>query len=167
MSKLALEKMNRLSQVEEAIVIFIYENKKVRTNDLEKWIKKENITSHGSLYKYKKILEEVGVIEWETYDDVKPPYNEYFIAEDLHEKVEEIKLRKSLSVFFEELSYKDLSYFSFIVGEVKMVLETIPTMGYSTKEIKDMLAPGLDLFHSYVVNRIVESGNKESKSESP
>ena len=79
----------------EDLWIFIYEQKQVRMRDLQKQFVKSKQLSRGTMYKYKRQLEQDGKIQPTTVH-AKPPYNVYSVTPEYHPEVEAIIQYKHL-----------------------------------------------------------------------
>jgi hypothetical protein len=79
----------------EDLWIFVYEQKQVRMRDLQQRFVQSKQLSRGTLYKYKRQLEQDGKIQPTTVH-AKPPYNMYSVPSTYHPEVEAIIQYKRL-----------------------------------------------------------------------
>jgi hypothetical protein len=75
--------------------IFVHDNEKVRTRDLERQFVKTKQLARGTLYKYKRLLEAEGKIQAKPMQG-RPPYNIYYVPEHYHVEIEALKQYKHL-----------------------------------------------------------------------
>jgi len=75
--------------------VYIYEQGKVRTRDLENHFVKTKLLARGTMYKYKRQLELEGKILAKPVPG-KPPYNVYYVPEQHHRECEALKQYKQL-----------------------------------------------------------------------
>ncbi|MCW4041254.1 MAG: hypothetical protein NWE83_10955 [Candidatus Bathyarchaeota archaeon] len=75
------------------IWLYIYEQGEVRTRDLLNHFVKTKQISRGSLFKYKRQLEQEGKIASKPIHE-RPPYNLYFVPENMQQYVEALRRYK-------------------------------------------------------------------------
>jgi len=73
--------------------LFIYEQGHVRTRDLQNQFVKTKQLSRGTLYKYKRLLEQEGKLKITTVQ-AKPPYHLYSVPSAYHRQVQALKQYK-------------------------------------------------------------------------
>ena len=79
--------------------VYIYEQGKVRTRDLENHFVKTKLLARGTMYKYKRQLESEGKILAKPVPG-RPPYNVYYVPDQHHRECEALKRYKQLSSNF-------------------------------------------------------------------
>jgi len=87
--------------------VYIYEQGKVRTRDLENHFVKTKTLARGTMYKYKRQLELEGKILAKPVSG-RPPYNVYFVPEQHHRECEALKQYKQLSPTYFSLDSNDI-----------------------------------------------------------
>jgi hypothetical protein len=144
--------------------IFIYEKGVVRAKDLEeRFLKKEDLLlnpkdylSKGTLYKYKRILEQDKKIDMTVISGIRPLAYEFSVPKKYAEEVEALKAKRKLNKILDSLNLHDVTKMVNIWSELEMVIQSMITMGYDTKIIKDELNDALEEVHTRLVDRIVK-----------
>ncbi len=147
----------------EDVWIFIYDEKQVRSTQLENQFIDEGLSkriSRGTLYKYKRDLEKEGKIKAKPILEARPPYNVYYVPEEFHDKVEYAKQRRRIKSILDNLSPKGQIKTFDIWLEIEEVVHSMTKMGYPPEEIRGILTDSLEEFHSRLVDRIVRDAEK-------
>jgi quercetin dioxygenase-like cupin family protein len=80
----------RPSKTPDDVFLFIYEKGQARAKDLENAFVKTKHMSRGTLYKYRRQLENVGKIQ-STPVNTRPPHYVYYVPDKYHQGAELIK----------------------------------------------------------------------------
>jgi hypothetical protein len=148
----------------EDVWIFIYEKGVVRARDLEEqFLKKEDRLlnpkkhlSKGTLYKYKRILEQDKKIVMRIIPGVRPLAYEFSVPKKYADEVEALRAKRRLNSIIDTLNLHDVTKMINVWSELEMVIQNMIKMGYDTKLIKDELSDALEEVHTRLVDRIVK-----------
>jgi hypothetical protein len=92
------------------LLLYIHEHHAVRSKDLERVFVDTHQMSRATMYKYKRVLEELGKLERRVVFD-KPPYYTYAIPERLHAEMKLLQqyriLAKNTFLNIEEIPWEN------------------------------------------------------------
>jgi hypothetical protein len=91
------------------IWLYIYEQGEVRTRDLLNHFVKTKQMSRGTLFKYRRQLELEGKIASKPVHE-RPPYNLYFVPENVHRHVEALQQYKRLPLTYDVYGSQDIEW---------------------------------------------------------
>lgn len=121
--------------------IYIYEQGEVRTRDLEQRFVKIKHMARGTMYKYKRQLEQEGKIQSKPIH-ARPSYNVYYVPKKFHKAAAALKLYRQLSPKF------------FAVNTQKIPWQDAPSDLYLTPVKEKILWQNPDTGAMIVINKI-------------
>ena len=148
--------------IPEKIWRYIYEKGEVRSRDLKKQFEDTGLLSHGTINKYRGILEAEGKIKAKPVKNTRPPHNVYYVPKRFHEKLEAMIQRQKINSMLDSLSSEEQIITVNIWSEIQMVVESMLKMGYPLEEIRSILVEQLEELHSKLVDRIVKDAEEEA-----